>query len=66
VAAFVIVNAALVLAWQVTRAKPMGPEDSGTGYWWPFWIIGIWAVLPATWALRSRRLRRGGWALPPG
>jgi hypothetical protein len=66
VGAFIVVNAALVLLWQITRAKPMGPEDSGAGYWWPFWIIGIWAVLLIAWGLRSRRPRRGGWALPRG
>jgi hypothetical protein len=44
----------------------MGPEDSGAGYWWPFWIIGIWAILLVAKAFRFRRPRRGGWALPPG
>lgn len=66
VATFVVVGAVLVLLWEVTRAKPMRPEDSGAGYWWPFWIIGIWAILLAAKAFRARRPRRDGWALPPG
>lgn len=65
-AAFVLVNAALLLLWEVTRAKPMRSTDAGAGYWWPFWIIGIWSILLAVQAWRSRRPRGGGWALPPG
>jgi hypothetical protein len=52
--------------WEVTRAKPMSSDDAGAGYWWPFWIIGIWAILLAAQALRSPRGRGRRWALPPG
>jgi DUF1707 SHOCT-like domain/2TM domain len=63
VAAFVLVNALLVLLWQVTREQDRSSTDAGAGYWWPFWIIGIWGVLLAVHAVRSRRPRRR--ALPP-
>ena len=66
VATFVLVSAALVILWQVTRAQPMRSEDAGAGYWWPFWIIGIWGILLVALALRSRRPRRRRRALPPG
>lgn len=33
--AYLVVNAALVIAWVVT----------GAGYFWPGWVLGGWAVL---------------------
>ncbi len=35
VAAYVVVNSALIVIWSL----------SGAGYFWPAWIIGIWGVI---------------------
>jgi DUF1707 SHOCT-like domain/2TM domain len=56
-AAFVVVNAALLVVWEATRAQPRTPADEGVGYWWPFWILLVWAAGLAAHAVRSRRRR---------
>jgi len=35
VVAYVVINAALIVIWAV----------SGSGYFWPAWIIGVWGVI---------------------
>jgi hypothetical protein len=34
VVVYVVVNAALVLVWALT----------GAGYFWPAWVLGLWAI----------------------
>jgi len=56
---FAAVNAALLVVWEATREQPAGPTDDGAGYWWPFWILAVWAVALAVHASRTvRRPRR--------
>ena len=45
--AYVVVNVALIVAWAAT----------GFGYFWPGWVLGIWAVflLLDAWNLYYRR-----------
>lgn len=47
VAAYVIINAALLVAWAAT----------GRGYFWPGWVLGGWAVflLLDAWNIYFRR-----------
>lgn len=35
VVAYVVINAALIVIWAL----------SGSGYFWPAWIIGVWSVI---------------------
>jgi hypothetical protein len=45
--AFVVINAMLVAVWAVT----------GTGYFWPAWVLGLWGVglLLNAWDVYLRR-----------
>jgi DNA-binding CsgD family transcriptional regulator len=50
---FVAGSAALVLAWWLTRDPTPAPIDEGAGYYWPAWVVLVWAALVVVHALRA-------------
>jgi DNA-binding CsgD family transcriptional regulator len=53
-----VVEAFLVVLWQLIRDPHPPARDYGTDYWWPFWVALVWAtllLLHGAW-----RLTRGG------
>jgi hypothetical protein len=58
VVAFVLVNALLIGTWLATRDPTPSDTDAGAGYYWPFWVAAIWAVVLAGHAFVTRRTSR--------
>ena len=58
---YVVVSAALVVVWGLTRERDADPDDEGFGLLWPFWIMLLWAIPlvgQALYVLRRPLLRR--------
>jgi DNA-binding CsgD family transcriptional regulator len=53
---FIAGSVALVLTWSLTRDPTPAAIDEGAGYYWPFWVVFVWAALVAGHALRAHGL----------
>ena len=50
---FVAAAVVLIAAWEIER-RPLSPQDSVLGYFWPFWILTGWLLVAAVRYTRRR------------
>jgi hypothetical protein len=55
VALFLVVSAAMLVVWGLTRDSSAEAGDESAGFFWPFWAMLAWGILLTAHALYSLR-----------